>query len=158
MPVLFFVSSVELMFGGVLRPRVLVVGGPTGVGKTRLSLALARRLPVEVISGDSAQVFTGLDIGTDKVSTQLRTQITHHLINVASCVGGTFTASDFFNSATLAIQVSFFSFHFSFLSLFDSQFAFFFCFFAGDCVSRPCASDCGRYRVLSQVVDAWETQ
>ena len=124
LPVLFFVSSVELMFGGVLRPRVLVVGGPTGVGKTRLSLALARRLPVEVISGDSAQVFTGLDIGTDKVSPQLRSQVPHHLIDVASCVGGTFTASEFFNSATTIIQVSlsfpflFFSFSFLFFSFF----------------------------------------
>ena len=41
--------------------------GPTAVGKTRVSLALAERLNGEIISADSVQVYRGLDIGSDKV-------------------------------------------------------------------------------------------
>ena len=49
-------------------PQVLVVTGPTAVGKTQLSLALAQQLRGEIISADSVQVYKGLDIGSDKVN------------------------------------------------------------------------------------------
>ena len=49
-------------------PRVLVLTGPTAVGKTHLSLALAEQLDGEVVSADSVQVYRGLDIGSDKAS------------------------------------------------------------------------------------------
>ena len=48
-------------------PRVIVLTGPTAVGKTQLSLALAQQLNGEIISADSVQVYKGLDIGSDKV-------------------------------------------------------------------------------------------
>ncbi len=48
-------------------PRVVVLTGPTAVGKTQLSLALAQQLNGEIISADSVQVYKGLDIGSDKV-------------------------------------------------------------------------------------------
>ena len=51
----------------VAKPQVLILTGPTAVGKTQLSLSLAERLGGEVISADSVQVYKGLDIGTDKV-------------------------------------------------------------------------------------------
>lgn len=47
-------------------PRVLVLTGPTAVGKTQLSLALAEQLNGEVVSADSVQVYQGLDVGSDK--------------------------------------------------------------------------------------------
>jgi len=50
------------------RQKVVVVTGPTAVGKTNVSLALAERLNGEIISADSVQVYTGLDVGSDKVS------------------------------------------------------------------------------------------
>jgi tRNA dimethylallyltransferase len=50
------------------KPKVLIVTGPTAVGKTAISLALAERLNGEIISADSVQVYKGLDIGSDKVS------------------------------------------------------------------------------------------
>lgn len=53
---------------GKKRPRVVVLTGPTGVGKTSTSLSLAERLNAEIISADSVQVYRGLDIGSDKVS------------------------------------------------------------------------------------------
>jgi tRNA A37 N6-isopentenylltransferase MiaA len=50
-----------------LKPKVLVLTGPTAVGKTAISLDLAEKLNGEIISADSVQVYKGLDIGSDKV-------------------------------------------------------------------------------------------
>lgn len=49
------------------KPKIIIVTGPTAVGKTKIGLELAKRLGGEVISADSVQVYTGLDIGSDKV-------------------------------------------------------------------------------------------
>lgn len=59
-------------------PRFLALVGPTASGKTELSEALAVRLPVEVVSMDSRQVYRGMDIGTDKVAAEVRDRIPHH--------------------------------------------------------------------------------
>ncbi|MGB5081994.1 MAG: tRNA (adenosine(37)-N6)-dimethylallyltransferase MiaA [Burkholderiales bacterium] len=56
--------------------------GPTAGGKTPLALALARTLPVEIVSVDSAQVYRGMDIGTAKPSPAERGAVPHHLIDV----------------------------------------------------------------------------
>ena len=61
---------------------VVAIVGPTGVGKTALSLALAERFPVEIVSVDSRQVYRGMDIGTAKPSSQERARVPHHLIDV----------------------------------------------------------------------------
>ena len=53
---------------GSALPRVLVLTGPTAVGKTQLSVSLAQQLDGEIISADSMQVYKGLDIGSDKAS------------------------------------------------------------------------------------------
>jgi tRNA dimethylallyltransferase len=63
-------------------PRLVVIVGPTGAGKTRLALALAERTGGEVISCDSQQVYLGMDIGTGKVSAADRARVRHHLIDV----------------------------------------------------------------------------
>lgn len=62
--------------------RLIVIVGPTGAGKTRLSLDLATRLGGEVISCDSQQVYVGMDIGTGKVSSEDRARVPHHLLDV----------------------------------------------------------------------------
>ena len=49
------------------KPKVIIVTGPTAAGKTKIGLELAKRLGGEVISADSVQVYTGLDVGSDKV-------------------------------------------------------------------------------------------
>jgi tRNA dimethylallyltransferase len=59
----------------------LILAGPTGVGKTDLSLELARRMNAEVISADSRQVYRHLDIGTAKVSRDERRAVPHHFID-----------------------------------------------------------------------------
>lgn len=65
-----------------MRPRLVVIVGPTGAGKTRLALALAERTGGEVISADSQQVYAGMDIGTGKVTSAERARVPHHLLDV----------------------------------------------------------------------------
>lgn len=55
-----------------------VIVGPTAVGKTAVAVALARHLPIEVISADSRQVYRGLDVGTAKPSRRDRLAVPHH--------------------------------------------------------------------------------
>jgi tRNA dimethylallyltransferase len=61
----------------------LALVGPTSSGKTGLSLEVARRLPVEIVSMDSRQVFRGMDVGTAKVTPEERAAVPHHGIDVA---------------------------------------------------------------------------
>ncbi|HET7924227.1 MAG TPA: isopentenyl transferase family protein, partial [Rhodanobacteraceae bacterium] len=56
--------------------------GPTACGKTELALALAERVPLEIISMDSALVYRGLDIGTAKPAPAMRAVVPHHLIDI----------------------------------------------------------------------------
>ncbi|ASS65253.1 MULTISPECIES: tRNA (adenosine(37)-N6)-dimethylallyltransferase MiaA [unclassified Paenibacillus] len=61
---------------------LLVLVGPTAVGKTKLSLELAKAWNAEIISGDSMQVYRGMDIGTAKIPSDEMEGIPHHLIDV----------------------------------------------------------------------------
>lgn len=61
---------------------LIVIVGPTGIGKSALSLYLAGWLPCEVVSADSRQIYKGLDIGTAKVTPDEQAQVPHHLIDV----------------------------------------------------------------------------
>jgi tRNA dimethylallyltransferase len=60
----------------------VLLAGPTCAGKTALSLELADRFPVEIVSVDSAQVYRGMDVGTSKPSADIRSQVPHHLIDI----------------------------------------------------------------------------
>jgi tRNA dimethylallyltransferase len=64
------------------RPHVLVIVGPTAVGKTALSLRLAQDFGGEVISADSRQIYRYMDIGTAKATPEERASVPHHLIDV----------------------------------------------------------------------------
>jgi len=64
------------------KPRLLVLIGPTAVGKTRMSLEIAKAWNAEIISGDSMQVYRGMDIGTAKIKEAQREGIPHHLIDI----------------------------------------------------------------------------
>ena len=63
------------------RPLV-VLTGPTAVGKTKLSIALAKAIDGEIISADSMQVYRGMDIGSAKITTNQMQGVPHHLIDV----------------------------------------------------------------------------
>ena len=64
------------------KPKVLLIGGPTGVGKTKLSLICAKELNGEIISADSVQVYKGLNIGSAKISFNEMEGVTHHFIDI----------------------------------------------------------------------------
>ena len=61
---------------------IIVIIGPTGVGKTKVSVALAKKINAEIISGDSVQVYKHLNIGSAKVTSKEMQGIKHHLIDV----------------------------------------------------------------------------
>lgn len=80
---------------------VIQILGPTGVGKSRVAMAVAREFNAEIISADSVQVYRGFDIGTDKVSPQCRQEIPHHLIDIIDDCAQ-FNASKFLDLAFAA--------------------------------------------------------
>jgi len=62
--------------------KVIVIVGPTAVGKTKLSVDLAKHLQTEIISGDSMQVYKGMDIGTGKITEKEKQHIPHHMLDI----------------------------------------------------------------------------
>ena len=66
--------------------KAIVIAGPTGVGKTKISIDLAKKLNAEIISSDSAQVYRGLNIGTAKIREEEKEGIKHHLIDIVEPV------------------------------------------------------------------------
>ena len=62
--------------------KIIVIVGPTGIGKTKLSIELAKRLDAEIINGDSVSIYKGLDIGSAKPTLEEREGIKHHLIDI----------------------------------------------------------------------------
>ena len=81
---------------------LLVIAGPTGVGKTAAAVALASRVPLEVISADSRQVYCGMDIATGKPTIAERAAVSHHLIDVVD-PDQTFDAARFATTARALI-------------------------------------------------------
>lgn len=63
-------------------PALVVIVGPTAVGKTALSVRLAEAVSGEIVSADSRQVYRGMDIGTAKASAEERQRVHHHLLDV----------------------------------------------------------------------------
>jgi len=82
---------------------LLVLVGPTAVGKTALSIELAQRYNAEIISGDSMQVYRGMDIGTAKIKENEREGIVHHLIDICD-PEDSFSAADFQARAKALIE------------------------------------------------------
>lgn len=82
---------------------VIVISGPTGAGKSRLALEVAKRLGGEVISADSVQVYRGLDIGSAKPSVAEMNVVPHHLIDILDTVDD-YSAGAFFGDARRATQ------------------------------------------------------
>ncbi len=62
--------------------KIIIISGPTAVGKTRISVELAKRIGGEIISADSMQVYRGMDIGTAKVTKEEMQGVMHHLIDI----------------------------------------------------------------------------
>ncbi|PCI78491.1 tRNA (adenosine(37)-N6)-dimethylallyltransferase MiaA [Candidatus Aerophobetes bacterium] len=82
---------------------VIVIAGPTAVGKTALSLQLAKEMGGEIISADSIQVYKGLDIGSSKPSFEEMSNIPHHLINICDLTDS-YNVVHFYAEAKKAIR------------------------------------------------------
>lgn len=93
---LFFVIQI------MQKPNALFILGPTASGKTAAALALARELPIEIISIDSALVFKHMDIGTAKPSAEELAQAPHHLIDIIEPTSA-YSAAQFTDDATRLI-------------------------------------------------------
>ena len=61
---------------------IIVITGPTGVGKTKMSIELAKRIDAEIINADSMQVYKDLNIGTAKITEEEKEGIPHHLFDI----------------------------------------------------------------------------
>ena len=86
-----------------MKTKIIVIVGPTAVGKTALAIEVAKHFNGEVVSGDSQQVYRGLDIGTAKASPEEQATVPHHLIDVRD-VTESYSAFDFVREAKTAIE------------------------------------------------------
>ncbi|KAF7823266.1 tRNA dimethylallyltransferase 2 [Senna tora] len=86
------------------KPKVVVIMGPTGSGKSKLAIDLASQFPIEVINADSMQVYRGLDVLTNKVPLSDQNGVPHHLLGTVS-PNVEFTAKEFRDSAIPLIDV-----------------------------------------------------
>ncbi len=85
------------------RKKIIILAGPTAVGKSHLALLIAQAIGGEIISADSMQVYRGMDIGTAKVTLEERRLVPHHLIDSRD-LDETFNVVEFYKEATQAID------------------------------------------------------
>lgn len=78
--------------------KVIIIAGPTGCGKSEFALQLAKMIKGEIISGDSMQVYRGMDIGTAKPTLQEQHDVVHHLVDVRD-VKDPFNVVDYYYEA-----------------------------------------------------------
>jgi tRNA dimethylallyltransferase len=83
--------------------RAILLMGPTAAGKSELAAALVERLPLEIVSVDSALVYRGMDIGTAKPDAELRQRVPHWLIDIRD-PSERFSAGEFLREAAAAMQ------------------------------------------------------
>lgn len=83
--------------------KLVVIGGPTGSGKSDLAVRLAEEVGGEIVNADSMQVYRGMDVGTAKPPDDDRARVPHHLLDIVS-PDQDFTASDFRREASAAIE------------------------------------------------------
>ncbi|HEY8389438.1 MAG TPA: tRNA (adenosine(37)-N6)-dimethylallyltransferase MiaA [Clostridia bacterium] len=87
----------------VQKGNLIVICGPTAVGKSALGLSLAKKYNGEIVSADSMQIYRGMDIGTAKPSKQEQKEVKHHLIDIID-VNDEYSAEQFKDDADAAIS------------------------------------------------------
>ncbi|WP_460057724.1 tRNA (adenosine(37)-N6)-dimethylallyltransferase MiaA [Pseudolactococcus yaeyamensis] len=86
----------------MIKNKILIIAGPTAVGKTALSINIAQKYNGEIINGDSQQVYREVHIGTAKATESEQAAVPHHLIDVRGLTAS-FSAHDFVSQANAAI-------------------------------------------------------
>ncbi|MFA6119413.1 MAG: tRNA (adenosine(37)-N6)-dimethylallyltransferase MiaA [Parachlamydiales bacterium] len=86
-----------------IKKKVIVIAGPTGVGKTKLSISIAQILNGEIISADSMQVYKGMNIGTAKATIEEQKKVLHHLIDLKN-INESFNVSEYYTEAHRACR------------------------------------------------------
>lgn len=84
--------------------KVIVIIGPTGAGKSRLSIQLADHFPVEIINSDKIQVYRGLDITTNKIPLDEQRSVPHHLLGVFDPDAGELSPADYRSVAASVVS------------------------------------------------------
>ena len=82
---------------------ILIIAGPTAVGKTDASILLAQELKAEIVSADSMQIYRGMDIGTAKPTREQRKLVYHHMIDIVE-PDQPYSAGDYLRDARAAID------------------------------------------------------
>ena len=82
---------------------LVIIAGPTAVGKTSLSIKLAKKINAEIVSADSMQVYLGMDIGSAKITKEEMEGIPHHLIDILD-PREEFSVADFKEAAKKAVE------------------------------------------------------
>lgn len=85
------------------KKKIIVIAGPTAVGKSKLALSIAKAIGGEIISADSMQVYRGMDIGTAKTPLAEREKIPHHLIDSRD-LDETFNVVEYYQESCQAIK------------------------------------------------------
>ena len=96
-------STLDKSGANTCEPLAVILLGPTGSGKTALSLALAARFGGEIVSCDSVAVYRGMELGTAKPTKEERARVPHHLIDVAE-PDEAFTAGEYSRRARTALR------------------------------------------------------
>ncbi|XP_030533864.2 adenylate isopentenyltransferase 3, chloroplastic-like [Rhodamnia argentea] len=96
-------SEMDFLIPWRRKEKVVLILGATGTGKSRLSIDIASRFPVEIVNSDKIQAHKGLDVVTNKITEVEQCGIPHHLLGTIP-PDADFTASDFCDSALLAIE------------------------------------------------------
>jgi tRNA dimethylallyltransferase len=96
-------ANLGLAANDIRDPLAIILLGPTGSGKTALSLSLAERFHGEIVSCDSVAVYRGMELGTAKPSPEERSRVPHHLIDVTT-PDQPFTAGEYSRQARAALR------------------------------------------------------
>ncbi len=86
-----------------MKPKVIVIGGPTATGKTALSIELAKRIQGEIVSADSMLIYRGMNIGTAKPTEEEKEGIPHYMIDIVN-PDERFSVADYKKGAIRAIE------------------------------------------------------
>ncbi len=87
----------------MIKPKIVVITGPTATGKTALSVALAKDFGGEIVSADSMQIYRRMDIGTAKVTPEEAAGVPHHMVDIAE-PGEAYSVARYVKEASAAID------------------------------------------------------